>query len=157
MSIESMSTEATPDAAASGSAPLAGQAVVERCGQCGAPAAPEQRYCLNCGFHRRNAPDPVARYLSEASAARAAVVAATALAGQRRRRPRIGLRLAVTLVALALLIGVLIGKATAGHSSAPAHANTHAVAKQRHPTQVKNATGSSYLQQEQNLPNSVTP
>jgi hypothetical protein len=144
-----------------GDAPVSGSAPVERCGQCGAPAAHEQRYCLNCGFHRRNAPDPVSRYLSEASAARAAVVAATALATQRRRNPRIGMRLVVTLVLAALLIGVLIGNTTAGHSAAPARAKSQQTAKthqtsKKHST-VKNATGSSYLQQEQNLPNSVTP
>ena len=98
----------------------------------------------------------MARYLSEASAARTAVAAATALAAQRRRHPRIGLRLALTLVVAALLIGLLIGNATAGHSAAPVAAKTHHAAK-KHSTQVKNATGSSYLQQEQNLPNSVTP
>ena len=57
----------------------------------------------------------------------------------------------------ALLIGLLIGNATAGHSAAPVSGTkTHHPAK-KHSTQVKNATGSSYLQQEQNLPNSVTP
>ena len=151
MSSEGLSTRIAGETAATGTAPPA-----ERCGQCGAPAAHDQRYCLNCGFHRRNAPDPVARYLSEASAARAAVVAATALAAQRRRNPRIGLRVALMLVAAALLIGVVIGNATAGHSRSPAPARTHQAAK-KHTSPVKNATGSSYLKQEQNLPNSVTP
>ncbi len=156
-----MNTESTSQQMADGTTVAAdpsvtGNAPSERCGQCGAPAAREQRYCLNCGFHRRNAPDPVARYLSEASAARTAVAAATARAAQRRRNPRIGLRLALTLVVAALLIGLLIGNATAGHSAAPVAAKTHHPAK-KHSTQVKNATGSSYLQQEQNLPNSVTP
>ena len=160
MNPESTSTPATEDAAVARDAPVTGDAPVERCGQCGAPAAHEQRYCVNCGFHRRNAPDPVSRYLSEASAARTAVVAATALATQRRRNPRIGMRLVLTLVVAALLIGVLIGNATAGHPAAPGPtksqtAKTHQTAKKR--STVKNATGSSYLQQEQNLPNSVTP
>jgi hypothetical protein len=155
MNPESSSTQATHDAARSGDSAVPANASAERCGQCGAPAAHEQRYCLNCGFHRRNAPDPVARYLSEASAARTAVVAATALAAQ-RRRTRIGLRFAVTLVVAALLIGVLIGNATAGHSAGPAPAKTRQTAK-KHSSPVKNTTGSSYLQQEQNLPNSVTP
>jgi len=136
--------------------------VAERCGQCGAPAAHDQRYCVNCGFHRRNAPDPVARYLSEASAARGQVAAATAAAAARRRRvPRLGTRVVVLLVALALLAGVLIGNATAGSSgsagSGASHRSTQ-TQKPKHKTQtVKNATGSSYLKQEENLPNSVTP
>jgi hypothetical protein len=152
-----MSTRATGDIPETGVT-----AATERCGQCGAPAAPEQRYCLNCGFHRRNAVDPVARYLSEASVARAQVAAATALAAQRRRAPRIGVRLAVLLVALALLVGVLIGSATAGHS-APGRSTTTGAARTsttgtaKHSSKTKSATGSSYLQQEQNLPNSVSP
>jgi hypothetical protein len=144
------------------------QAPTERCGQCGAPAAPEQRYCVNCGFHRRNAPDPVSRYLSEASAARARVAAATALAAQRRRTSQIGLRLVAVLVAFALLVGILIGSALGG-SPTPARSGSsartggsrtavsHHPAKSKSTTKIKNATGSSYLQQEQNLPNSVTP
>jgi hypothetical protein len=138
----------------------------ERCGQCGTPAAHDQRYCLNCGFHRRNAPDPVARYLSEASAARAQVAAARAVAAARRRRvPRLGPRVVSVLVALALLVGILIGSATAGgtasHSTA-GNSNSHKTGvRQRAPAHktklLKNATGKSYLQQEQNLPTTVTP
>jgi hypothetical protein len=132
-------------------------AVAESCGQCGAPAAQDQRYCLNCGFHRRNAPDPVARYLSEASAARSQVAVARAAAAARRGRlPRLGARAVGVLVAVALLIGILIGNATAGNSSPPAAHKSTATAK-KHGTTVKSATGSSYLQQEKNLPNSVTP
>jgi ribosomal protein L37E len=150
MNIESMSTTQTTGATA------AGQSVTERCGQCGVPAAHDQRYCLNCGFHRRNAPDPVARYLSEASAARTRVAEATALAARRRRAPRIGLRLAAALIVVALLIGILIGNATGGASALRPAAKTQPTAK-RHKSPVKNATGSSYLQQEQNLPNTVSP
>ncbi len=135
----------------------------ERCGQCGAPAAVEQRYCLNCGFHRRNAPDPVARYLSEASAARARVAEAAALAAQRRRRPRFGARITATLVAVALLIGLVIGNATGGNSVVAGRsdrlgaARTSTTVTEKHSSKAKSATGSSYLQQEQNLPSSVTP
>jgi hypothetical protein len=131
--------------------------VAESCGQCGAPAAHDQRYCLNCGFHRRNAPDPVARYLSEASAARSQVAVARAAAAARRGRlPRLGARAVGVLVAVALLIGIAIGNATAGNSSPPAAHKSKTTAKKQGTT-VKSATGSSYLQQEKNLPNSVTP
>lgn len=139
------------------------QAAAERCGQCGAPAAHEQRYCLNCGFHRRNAPDPVARYLSEASAARAQVAAATAAAARRRRLPRFGARVVALLVALALVVGILIGNATAGNSNAGSRTASHGTTPASHKTtqhggsQVKNETGSSYVHQEENLPNSVSP
>lgn len=133
-------------------------ATAERCGQCGAPATHDQRYCVNCGFHRRNAPDPVARYLSEASAARAQVAAAVAAAAARRRRlPRLGARTVALLVALALVIGILIGNATAGKSSSGTTPTSHKTAQKHTPSTVKNATGSAYQQQEENLPNSVTP
>jgi ribosomal protein L37E len=129
--------------------------VTERCGQCGAQTAHDQRYCLNCGFHRRNARDPVARYLSEASAARSQVAAAHAAAAARRGRlPRLGARAVSLLVVIALLVGILIGNATGGGSSAPARRTSTATTQS---ATVTNATGSKYLQQEQNLPNTVSP
>lgn len=150
-----MSTQATGDTTSTA------ETTVERCGQCGAPAAREQRYCLNCGFHRRNAPDPVARYLSDASVALSRVAAATALAAQRRRRFKFGPRITAALVVVALLVGILIGNATGGGSVTPRTGTTAGSAKSstttKHKSPVKNATGSSYLQQENNLPNSVTP
>lgn len=162
MSTTPPTSTTTPDAATT-----ARQPQIERCGQCGAPAAPEQRYCVNCGFHRRNAPDPVARYLSEASAARARVAAATALAAQRGRAPQLRLRTVAMLVALALLVGILIGgglggsstSARAGSAAKPGagHTQVSQAAKAKGTTKLRNATGSNYLQQEQNLPNSVTP
>jgi hypothetical protein len=155
MSIESMSTQATGDTTSTA------ETTVERCGQCGAPAAREQRYCLNCGFHRRNAPDPVARYLSDASVALSRVAAATALASQRRRTLKFGPKITAALVALALLVGILIGNATGGGSVAAKRSTTVAAKSTttatKHKSPVKNATGSSYLQQENNLPSSVTP
>ena len=157
-----MSTQATGDTAGDETAdviPGAGTAA-ERCGQCGAPAAPEQRYCLNCGFHRRNAHDPVARYLSDASVARARVAAAEALAAQRRGTVRFGPRITATLVALALLVGLLIGNATGGSSTPTASSSTGANVRTTagtHTSAVKTATGSSYVNQENNLPDSVTP
>lgn len=159
MNTESMSTQATGDTTGD---TAAAATAVERCGQCGAPAAPEQRYCLNCGFHRRNAPDPVARYLSDASVARARVSAADALAAQRRRPLRFGPRITATLVALALLAGLLIGNATGGGSTATPQTNTTARSQatttaDTQTSAVKTATGSNYVNQESNLPDSVSP
>lgn len=154
-----MSTQTTGDSSG-GTTPTA-ETNVERCGQCGAPAAREQRYCLNCGFHRRNAPDPVARYLSEASVARARVIAADALIAQRRRTMRFGPRITATLVAVALLVGILIGSLTGGGSTTPKTGTTAGskatTTAKTQTSAVKTATGSSYVNQENNLPNSVTP
>ena len=153
-----MSTQATGDT--TGGSTGSAENAAERCGQCGVPAAREQRYCLNCGFHRRNAPDPVARYLSDASVALARVTAADALAAQRRRTVRFGPRITATLVALALLVGLLIGNATGGSTTAKTSTTAASKASTTAKTQtsaVKTATGSSYINQENNLPNSVTP
>jgi hypothetical protein len=155
-----MSTPATDDTPRDDTAAAA--SALERCGQCGAPAAPEQRYCLNCGFHRRNAPDPVARYLSDASVARARVLAADRLAAEHRRTVRFGPRITATLVALALLVGLLIGNATGGGTTASPKARTTSGSKavttaNTKTSAVKTATGSSYVNQENNLPDSVTP
>jgi hypothetical protein len=140
----------------SGTPPSAG-AADERCGQCGAPAASDQRYCVNCGFHRRNARDPVARYLSEASAARTRVLAAEARAAGHRRTHRLGMRVVTVLVALALLTGILIGNLTAGKSGSSSPGQRNQTTQKHTGSKVKNETGSSYLQQENNLPNSVSP
>jgi hypothetical protein len=128
----------------SGTPPSAG-AADERCGQCGAPAASDQRYCVNCGFHRRNARDPVARYLAEARAA------------GHRRTHRLGMRVVTVLVALALLTGILIGNLTAGKSGSSSPGQRNQTTQKHTGSKVKNETGSSYLQQENNLPNSVSP
>lgn len=135
----------------------------EHCGQCGAPAAHDQRYCLNCGFHRRNASDPVARYLGEASVALARVAAAEALARTRRHRmPRLGLRTVAVLVALALLAGVAIGNLTAGGSGSAGGSGAGGAAGRQpttptHTTAAQVKTGKSYIQQGQSLPDSVSP
>ncbi len=137
--------------------PSATQMAAERCGQCGVPAAHDQRYCVNCGFHRRNAPDPVSRYLSEASAARARVVAADALLARRRRVPRLGPRIVATLVALALIVGIVIGNLTGGSSTTQAQSPSQQTGQQHKRSPVKNETGSNYVQQEENLPSTVSP
>ncbi|MDE3130360.1 MAG: hypothetical protein KGL16_04350, partial [Acidobacteriota bacterium] len=80
------------------------------------------------------------------------------------RAPRLRLRLVAVLVGLALLAGIVIGNALAGGTpagtTAPARSRpttTRTQAQAGRSTKVRNATGASYLQQEQSLPNSVTP
>ena len=75
----------------------------------------DQRYCLNCGAHINEAPDPVAAYFSEASAARAA---RRRRCGPRRAGPASPTPASTercvcgTLVVVALLIGIAIGHST---------------------------------------------
>lgn len=157
-----MSSTDTTDTTSSGGGATraAASSAGERCGQCGAPATHDQRYCVRCGFHRRNAPDPVSRYLSEASAARAAVAAAAAATGRRRVR-RLSLRTVTMLVALALVVGILIGSATStstpARRTAPARTGGASATHGHSGKKLKRATGSNYVNQENNLPNTVTP
>lgn len=87
-------------------APLA-DAVVP-CDTCGAPLDARQRYCVECGTHRPDGEDPVARYLAEARRARNApptppAAPARVVGGGR-------LALAIALVPLAAAVGVMVGR-----------------------------------------------
>lgn len=77
------------------------------CDTCGAPLDARQRYCVECGNHRPDGEDPVARYLAEARRARNAPppqeAPARVVGGGR-------LALAVALVPLAAAVGVLVGR-----------------------------------------------
>jgi len=136
-----------------------------RCDVCGATAAADQRYCLSCGTRRESVPDPVSRYLAEASAARARVAAAVqrqAQARSSRRVPKLSPMLVTVLVVVALLVGIEIGhSSSSGSATSPvatstvkrgsSHAGGSAVDK------VQKAKGKSYVQQESSLPTSVNP
>ncbi len=105
---------------------------ITTCDECGAAVAPDQRYCVQCGAHRRTASDPAGRYFSEASAARTRVAAATAAgasAPRRKRRAQPGLlaALLIALVPVAAAIGVAIGRS----SNSGDQALITALAKQR--------------------------
>jgi hypothetical protein len=90
----------------------------ERCEQCGAPAERAQRYCVNCGAHRRHVPDPAAAYMSRATApagSSAASPTRTAPAGASGVPAHpIGLlgALAIALIPVAAAVGVLIGRSS---------------------------------------------
>jgi hypothetical protein len=127
------------------------------CGECAAPVASDQRYCIVCGAHQAGVPDPAARYLSEASAARtrvAAAIAARAAARGKRRIPRLSGGVTAALVALALAAGFAIGDssggstptATAGATTATRAATTHTST-----TAKKKRGNQSYSNQENNL------
>jgi hypothetical protein len=87
-----------------------------KCDECGAPVDQTQRYCVNCGAHRRGVNDPAARYLSEASARARRPVRSTAA---RRSRPRSDLlaALAVALVPVAAAVGVAVGRSSNSQDS----------------------------------------
>lgn len=91
------------------------------CEECGAPLDRLQRYCVSCGTRRLAVPDPATAYLAQASArARVRQRMAGVPAGARGiRRPRMSgatALLALVAILVAIGVGVLIGRGTAGGS-----------------------------------------
>jgi len=129
---------------------------VQQCDECGEPVDALQRYCVNCGAHRRDVADPAARYLSQASArarmhARAAAARTSARSARRRTLGR-GTAILIALIPIAGGAGVLIGNSTAG-TNAPAHharATSQTTAAPK-PKIASGATGESYVQQQKSL------
>jgi hypothetical protein len=108
-----------------GSAPrFAGPPSGERCVNCQAPLASDQRYCVNCGERRGRA-----RFSSESAALPTApMAAASAVPDHQPSRGRRGWNSSATLLVgiltllVALGVGVLIGHQGRTNSSAPAAA-----------------------------------
>ena len=104
-------------------AEVVGGVVGERCANCKAPLAPDQRYCVNCG-ERRGRP----RFSYEAITAQAgAAPAAAALPAPPRSRGSSGTTLVAGIATLliAMGVGVLIGENSS--SSTPVRASAPAV------------------------------
>jgi hypothetical protein len=115
------------------------------CERCGAALDQHQRYCVECGTSRRHPGDPVAAWLADASARRAAPVA-VAPAPDRNRVDTKWVAVALALVPVAAAIGVTTGRhgggssasdqqllaalraPTAGWSAAPTSASNAAIA-----------------------------
>jgi hypothetical protein len=93
--------------------------VGDRCANCQAPLAPDQRYCLNCGERRGPA-----RFSPETFTAQAAPAAADTPAPPRQHHPRLSsgasLVAGVATLLIALGVGVLIGHYSTDNT--PAHA-----------------------------------
>jgi hypothetical protein len=101
--------------------PESGAEQFDRCEQCHAPVDRDQRYCVNCGAHQRQVPDPAAKYMSRVSAhtgSRGALLNSSAgagVAGARRRSfGGIGLlgALALALIPVAAAVGIAIGRSS---------------------------------------------
>ena len=102
----------------------------ELCAGCGAPLAPDQRYCLNCGYRRADSRVPYTEVLPRAASGRdggpgppGATGAASAPAGPAPGgwTPTVAL-IGVGVVAVVLGVGVLIGRSVSGstkRASAP--------------------------------------
>jgi hypothetical protein len=73
-----------------------------------------QRYCVNCGAHRRHVNDPAARYLSAATAQSRASVAPAH--GRRpagtRRPPSVALAALLAVIPAGVAVGVVVGRSS---------------------------------------------
>ena len=148
----------------------------EECEQCGAPVDSSQRYCVNCGAHRHHVPDPAARYLAQTSA-RARIGLSPAGRPPTRRRSPLSPLTAAFLAAVLAGGGVAVGAATTGGSSNNPQlvqalhrleqgGGSHATTTAGHSGKAKpagsavkhlqHATGSNYVNQAKQLPNSVS-
>jgi len=85
------------------------------CDDCGAPVDHAQRYCVNCGAHRRHVPDPAARYLSQASTRPGPRTARSAYA--RRRGASLASAAVLALIPVAAAVGVEIGRSSNSQDS----------------------------------------
>jgi len=90
----------------------------QHCDECSAPVDHNQRYCVNCGTHRRNVPDPAARYLSQASAhSRAVRGRAGQAASVRQRGAGLATALVLALIPVAAVVGVEVGRSSNSQDS----------------------------------------
>jgi hypothetical protein len=85
---------------------LLSSAVGDRCSNCNAPLASDQRYCVNCGT-RRGKP----RFTLDSSTARTAPAKAAAPPPRKRRQPTTAMTVIgfIGVLLLAMGVGVLIG------------------------------------------------
>jgi hypothetical protein len=85
------------------------------CDECGAPVDRNQRYCVNCGAHRRHVPDPASRHFSQATAGTHAAGGAAG-SGVRpvapRRLPSLALALVLAVIPVAVAVGVEVGRSS---------------------------------------------
>ncbi len=99
---------------------LVGGVVGDRCANCQAPLARDQRYCVNCGERRGRA-----RFSYDSMAAQAGPAPAEATGPPRQHRPRVSsgatLVAGVATLLVAMGVGVLIGHDS--NSSSPARAS----------------------------------
>ena len=117
-----------PPAAPSADARPATPAFVHaQCDECGTAVAPEQRYCVSCGAHRRNIDDPAARYLSHASALTRRVTSVATTSAPPARSRGLGLATALVLAAVPVAagLGVVAGRSSGSGDASLVRALSH--------------------------------
>src|ERR1700743_493569 len=86
-------------------------AAFTQCEECGVPVDHDQRYCVNCGAHRRHVTDPAARYFTAATArARSSArVASPSAAASPRRSSGLAAAALLAVIPVAVAVGVAVG------------------------------------------------
>ena len=84
----------------------------QRCDECGTAVDHEQRYCVNCGAHRRTANDPAARYFSQVTARSRAKTGVITRGREPRRSSPLVLGLALAVIPVAVGVGVAVGRSS---------------------------------------------
>lgn len=165
MTVSEIRRSSIDETAAGSSVTDRAEIVIVSCDDCGSPVESAQRYCVVCGAHRRDVRDPAARYLSHASARARATARAGArqsARGVRRRTVGLGTALLIALIPVAGVAGYAIGDsgtgapaaATGAHHSTGTSGTTGNGSKAK--SKLSNATGSKYVTQQNNSPNSVS-
>lgn len=114
-----METEQTTQLPITPPLELAPAPAFQHCDDCRAPVDHDQRYCVNCGAHRRQVTDPAARYLTQASARSRVGAGAVASrgAGTRRRGASLASAVVLALIPVAAAIGVEVGRSSGSQDS----------------------------------------
>jgi hypothetical protein len=119
---ETTQLQATPSLAAGTPEPAHALAAApapefQHCDHCSAPVDNTQRYCVNCGAHRRHAPDPAARYLAQATARSRGGAAAARPGTVRRRGVSLASAAVLAVIPVAAAIGVEVGRSSNNQDS----------------------------------------
>lgn len=88
-----------------------------QCDECGAAVDHDQRYCVNCGAHRRHVNDPAARYLSRTTARSRTAPGpvpdpARQGPGATRRLPSLALAALLAVIPAGVAVGVVVGRSS---------------------------------------------
>lgn len=99
-----------PDPSATPATPAA----FSQCEECGAPVDHDQRYCVNCGAHRRHVTDPAARYFSAATprARNSVRVASSSAPARPRRSSGLAAAVLIAVIPVAVAVGVAVGRSS---------------------------------------------
>ena len=87
-------------------------AAYAQCDECGTAVDHDQRYCVNCGAHRRHVADPAARYQAQSTAHSRPGPPAVAAGTRARRGSGLIVALLLALIPVTVAVGVVVGRSS---------------------------------------------